>query len=131
MTDITADRLVAAYIKMRDHRAEIKRAYETEDEELKLQQEIVSQKLQDIMKEVGADSLRTSKGTVTRTVRPRYSTNDWASMYAFVKEHDALELLQQRIHESNMKKFLEENPDLLPPGLNCFSAYTISVLRKK
>jgi hypothetical protein len=130
MTDITADRLVSVYIKLRDRRAEIKRAYETEDEELKAQQELVSQKLQDIMKEVGASSLSTTKGTVTRKVRPKYSTNDWPSMYAFVKEHDVLELLQQRINETNMKKFLEENPDLLPPGLNCFSAYTISVLRK-
>ena len=130
MTDITADRLVSVYIKLRDHRAEIKRVYETEDEELKAQQELVSQKLQDIMKEVGASSLSTTKGTVTRKVRAKYSTDDWPSMYAFVKEHDVLELLQQRIHETNMKKFLEENPDLLPPGLNCFSAYTISVLRK-
>jgi len=46
-------------------------------------------------------------------------------------ENQAPELLEKRIHQSNMKQFLEENPDLLPAGLNVDSEYTITVRRSK
>jgi len=38
--------------------------------------------------------------------------------------------LEKRIAQTNMATFLEENPDLLPPGLNVDSKYTISIRRK-
>jgi len=41
------------------------------------------------------------------------------------------ELLERRIHQTNIKQFLEENPDLLPAGLNVDSAYSITVRRSK
>ena len=81
-------------------------------------------------KETGADSLRTEFGTVTRRVAKRYWTNDWHSFHEFLKEHGALELLEKRIAQTNMSTFLEENPDLLPPGLNVDSRYTVTVRRK-
>ena len=131
MTDITADRLAAVYIKIRDKRSELKRAFEQEDEELKAQQELVSEKLMDMMKAINANSLKTSKGTVSRSIKHRYTTTNWPELYDFIKKHDAFELLQQRIHETNMKAFLDENPEELPPGLNCLSSYQISVRRSK
>jgi len=36
-------------------------------------------------------------------------------------------LLEKRIAQGNMAKFLEENPGLLPPGLNSNTEYGISV----
>ena len=131
MSDVTADKLVSVYVKIRDKRSALKRAYEDEDEQLQMQQDLVSNKLMTMMKEVGADSLKTSKGTVSRSVKHRYTTTDWPSLYGFIREHDAFQLLQQRIHETNMKDFLDENPDELPPGLNCLSSYQISVRRSK
>jgi len=47
-----------------------------------------------------------------------------------LKEHEALELLEKRISQSNMATFLEENPDLHPPGLNVDSRYAVVVRRK-
>ena len=41
----------------------------------------------------------------------------------------AVELLEQRVHQTNMKQFLKENPDLLPEGINVDSKYSISVRR--
>jgi hypothetical protein len=40
-------------------------------------------------------------------------------------------LLEKRLHQTNMKQFLEENPDLKPAGLNIDSEYTIVVRRGK
>ena len=86
--------------------------------------------LLEILKENGAESMRTNAGTFYRTVRPSYTTTDWDSMYKFIVENDAFHLMQQRINNTNMKKFLEEYPDLLPPGLNSLSAYTVGVRKR-
>jgi hypothetical protein len=52
-------------------------------------------------------------------------------MYTFIKENDVYGLLERRIHQTNLKQFLEENPDKLPMGLQADSKYTISVRRSK
>jgi hypothetical protein len=130
-TQVTADKLVSVYIKIRDKRSAILRAYEEQDNVLKEQQVMVSNQMLEIMKEVGATNIKTTYGTVSRSVSTRFTTNDWGSMYAFIKEHDAMHLMEQRISQGNMKRFLEENPDQLPIGLNSSSTYTVSVRKAK
>ena len=83
------------------------------------------------MKEIGAESLRTDAGTVYRTVRTTYSTTDWESMGKFILEHGVPELLEKRIQQTNMKAFLEDNPDVLPPGLNANMEYSVTIKRSK
>jgi hypothetical protein len=41
-----------------------------------------------------------------------------------------MNLLEKRIAQTNMATFLEDNPDLHPPGLNVDSRYTVVVRRK-
>jgi len=131
MTEVTADKLVSIYIKLRDKRAQALKAFEELDTELKTQQDMVSDKLQEMLKEIGADNIKTKHGTVTRTIKTRYWTSDWASMFQFIKDNDAMYLMEQRIHQTNIKKFLGENPDQLPIGLNSDSRYTVSVRKSK
>jgi hypothetical protein len=52
-------------------------------------------------------------------------------MYQFIKEHDAPFLLHQRIHSGNMKQFLQENPDVMPMGLQTDAQYTLVVRRSR
>lgn len=122
-----ADKLVRVYRKIRDAINEKEEAHKTEIAELKEQLDIVGAKLLEICNTQNMDSLRTPEGTATRRAVTRYWTNDWESMYGFIKEHDAPFLLEQRIHNGNMKQFLEENPETLPIGLNADTKYVISV----
>ena len=128
--EVKADKLVKAYVRIRDKRKAIAEAYEREDNELKEFLETIETELLEICKETGADSLRTEFGTVSRRIAKRYWTNDWHSFHEFLKEHGAMELLEKRIAQTNMSTFLEENPDLLPPGLQVDSRYTVSIRRK-
>jgi hypothetical protein len=128
--EIKADKLVKAYVRIRDKRKAIAEAYERDDNELKEALETIEAELLEICKETGADSLRTEFGTVSRRIAKRYWTNDWHSFHEFLKEHGAMELLEKRIAQTNMSTFLEENPDLLPPGLQVDSRYTVSIRRK-
>lgn len=126
MSEATADKLVKVYLKLREARAELKQ----QDEELEQQQKLIQNELLELCKSMGAESIRTEFGTIIRSTQRRYWTNDWDSFYKFIKEHDAFQLLQKRITNTNMAQFLEENPDLHPPGLNVDAEYTVSVRRK-
>jgi hypothetical protein len=130
MDDLSADKLVKAYIKIRDKRKQLADEYEAEDKQLEESLDMISERLLEICKTTGADGFKTEFGTVTRKVAKRFWTNDWHSFHKFLLDHEAPELLEKRIAQSNMATFLEENPDLLPPGLNVDSKYTISIRRK-
>lgn len=125
--DIPADKLVAVYRRIRTAIEEREAEHAKEIEVLKEKLEMVSDKLLKICNDQNLDSLRTAEGTVTRRVRSRYWTTDWSSMYNFIKDNDAPFLLEQRIHNGNMKQFLEENPDQHPAGLQIDSKYAITV----
>tara|TARA_R110000868_G_scaffold166153_1_gene400099 strand:- start:98 stop:505 length:408 start_codon:yes stop_codon:yes gene_type:complete len=122
-----ADKLVAAYRKIRAAMDEKDAEYKAEVGKLREQLDLVSGQLLDICNTQNMDSLRTPAGTVTRRTVTRYWTSDWGSMYGFIKEHDAPFLLEQRIHNGNMRQFLDENPDTLPVGLNADTKYAITV----
>lgn len=124
---LPADKLVSVYRKIRDAINEKEAAHKAEIEELKEQLNAVSTKLLNICNEQNLESLRTSEGTVTRRTTTRYWTSDWEAMYKFIKEYDAHHLLEQRIHNGNMKTYLEENPDVLPIGLNADTKYAVTV----
>lgn len=125
------DDLAAAYIRIRDARSDLKRTYEAQDIELEAQMNVIAEEMLTVCKEIGADSIKTKAGTIIRSVKSRYWTNDWDSMYRFIKENDAFPLLEKRLHQTHMKEFLSENPDLLPAGLNVESEYTVVVRRSK
>lgn len=124
--ELTADRLTKIYVKIREKRRELAK----QDKELEDQLSEVSAALLEICKEQGAATIRTEHGTISRRVSRRYWTNDWQSFFNFVKEHDAFALLQQRINNTNMDQFLEENPDLHPPGLNADATQTVVITKR-
>lgn len=127
MQDVKADELVLAYRKIRDAIHEKEEAHKQEIAGLKAQQEVISDALLALCNDQNLDSIRTAAGTVTRTTTTRYWTSDWESMYQFIKEQDAPYLLEQRIHNGNMRQFLEDNPEDLPIGLNADTKYVIRV----
>lgn len=126
MSDINADKLAKIYVKIREKRL----ALEKQVAELQEQQDIISKEILELCKEQGTYTMRTEHGTISRRVSKRYWTSDWHSFCDFVKEHDAFALLHQRINNLNMEQFLEENPELYPPGLNADQNQTIVITKR-
>jgi hypothetical protein len=126
---VPTEKLVKAYIKMRDARAALSTEYETKDKEIKDQMEMIEHTLLDVCKRAGADSIKTGAGTVIRGVRTSYWTSDWESMHNFVKENQALDLLERRVAQKAMGEFLKANPDKMPKGMNVETKYTVTVRR--
>lgn len=124
-----AAKLVSVYIKIRDARDAKKRNLEEEIGKLDEQLSTIEAELLEICKTTGQDGGKTPAGTFTRSVKTRYWTSDWDSFYKTVKEHDAPQLLEQRIHQGNFKTFVQEHPDAMPAGVNVDSKYAITVRR--
>ena len=124
---IPLDRLAKIYRKIRTEISTLTQEYDGKVEVLKAQQEEIKNAMKDMMKAMGVTSVRTAQGTVVLSVKTRYSTQDWDSFKKFVVENDAVDLLEKRIAQTNMAQFLEENPGVVPPGLNSASEYDISV----
>lgn len=126
-TDESVEEMVAAYRKIREAISEKEEAHKADISGLREQLDIVSDALLGVCNSLQADSLRTAAGTVSRRVSTRYWTTDWERMYEFIRENDVPFLLEQRIHNGNMKQFLDENPDSLPIGLQADRKFVIQV----
>jgi hypothetical protein len=122
----TVERLTRIYVKMREKRRELDR----QSAELKEKQDLVASELLEICKAQGATTIRTEHGTVSKRVTKNYWSSDWDAFFKFIKEQDAFSLMHQRINSANMAQFLEENPDLHPPGLNADVNQTVVIIKK-
>ena len=127
LASVPIDKLAKIYRKMSAKVQELTTEYDTAVAGIKLQQDSVKNALKDHMLSLGMTSVRTDEGTVILSTKTRYSTQDWDSFKEFVKEHDAVDLLEKRIAQTNMAQFLEQNPGVVPPGLNSSAEYQISV----
>jgi hypothetical protein len=124
---VPLDKLTRIYLKMRAKIQEVEQEYDTKIEALKAQQQEVKNAMKDQLLKLGGKSFRTEYGTIMLSQKTRYYTQDWDSFKKFVVEHDVVDLLEKRIAQTNMARFLEENPSLVPPGLNSDSEYDVSV----
>lgn len=87
--------------------------------------------IKDRMKAEGLKTVNTDSGTVSLMTKTRYNTADWDSFKAFILEHEVVDLLEKRIAQSNMATFLEENPGVVPPGLNSVTEFDIRVTKSR
>ena len=128
--DIPIEQIVSTYIKLRDKRDMMYQDFKEKTAQIEEDMQTLKHKLVEISKETGATSFSSPSGTAYRTVKNRYWTNDWESFYAFMREQGSMELLEKRIHQTNIKEFIDANPDVHPPGLNIDSEYEITIRRK-
>ena len=128
--EINLEQLVNTYLTIRNERDMLTKQFEAKDRELK--EDLA--KLESVMlsrcNEINADSIRTPSGTVVKTLKENYVCGDWDNFKKYIVENDAIELLQQRIHQSNFKEFLANRQgEGLPPGISSMKEFNI-VVRK-
>jgi hypothetical protein len=129
--DTSAEALVSAYINIRDAKERLYNENKQALKDLDNQLGEVTKAILEICKANKLESFRTDFGTVSQITKTEYWTNDWESLYKFIKENDAFHLLHKRVNQTGMKEFLDENPDLHPAGLNIDQGYSIRVTRPR
>jgi|TARA_R110000796_G_scaffold16684_5_gene51980 hypothetical protein len=129
-SDVPADKLTKAYIKIRAKRALLSAEFKEKDGALVRQLDTLKKALLDYCDAHHVESVRTAEGLFFRSAKTKYWTSDWDQMYEFITEHNVPQLLDRRLNQTNMKQFIEENPDVSPKGMNVDTEYVISVRKK-
>jgi hypothetical protein len=125
--DINIDRLVGIHGKIK---SKIE-ALDSQIAALEEQRAEIRMAIKDRMKAEGLKTVNTTSGTVSLVTKTRYNTQDWDAFKSFILEHDVLDLLEKRIAQTNMATFLEENPGVLPPGMNSVTEFDIRVTKSR
>lgn len=122
------EELVQAYLAIREERQVLLGNYEEKDAELKKDMLQLEQAMLAICNDTNADSIKTQNGTVIRKLNERFYCNDWDNFKKFVLDHEAVELLERRIHQGNFKEFMAGHEgEGLPPGVNVMREFGITV----
>jgi hypothetical protein len=125
---MNTDQLVETFITLRNERDRLRNEYEAQDAKVKEEMTTLEQALLSICNETNATSIKTDKGTVIRKLNERFFCSDWDNFRDYVLEHQALELLERRIHQGNFKEFIaEREAEGLPPGVNVMREYGVTV----
>ena len=128
---VSAEKLVEVYIRIRDALEDNYKSYMAKKADLEEQIDVIESELLELLKDLDATSIKTTHGSARRSIKERYTTNDWERFHKFIVDQNAPQLLERRIQQTNMKQFLEENPDLHPAGLNVDRTYAITIRRSK
>jgi hypothetical protein len=128
--DSNLEELVKIYLTIRTERERIESDWKKHDDELMQEMKLLEQSMLTVCNDTNASSIRTESGTVIRSLKERFTTNDWDNFKKFILENQAVDLLERRIHQGNFKEFIAEHKDEgLPPGVNVMREFTI-VVRK-
>jgi hypothetical protein len=122
------DDLVTTYLTIRTERNTLKNQWEIRDSELKADLEELERAMLIACNEINADSIRTGSGTIIKSLKETYTCGDWDNFKQFVVDNNALDLLQQRISQTNFKEFMStRQEDGLPPGISTLREFAITV----
>ena len=125
---MNTDQLVETFITLRNERDRLRNEYEAKDAVIKEEMTTLEQALLAICNETNATSIKTDKCTVIRKLNERFFCTDWDNFRDYVLEHQALELLERRIHQGNFKEFISgKESDGLPPGVNVMREFGVTV----
>jgi hypothetical protein len=122
------DELVKIYLTIRSERERMESEWKAKDKELQNDLLSLEQKMLGICNDTNATSIKTVEGTIIKSLKERFTCSDRDNFNKFVREHDAVELFESRVHQGNFKQFMAERPDDgLPPGINVMREFGITV----
>ncbi|HWG89119.1 MAG TPA: hypothetical protein VN679_15145 [Candidatus Acidoferrales bacterium] len=128
MTQINADTVTAAYIKLRDQRSELKKAYDQEDQVLKDKMDRLETWLMETMQATNATQLGTAHGTAYIQTQYKASCSDWPTFWGFVADNGRFDMLEKRVSSKTVNEYIEETGDA-PPGVNVAAELKVVVRR--
>mgnify|MGYP000391913754 CR=1 FL=1 len=128
MSEVKANDLVTTYLAIRREREKLAKKYEQEDSVFKDQLNRLEEAMLTTCNDIGAETLRTENGTIVKTLKENYVCGDWDKFKKYVLENQALEILQQRISQTNFKEFISTRGEAgLPPGISTMREFKITV----
>lgn len=122
-------KMVTAYLRLRDTRTALLRKFEEEDGKLKSKQELLEMHMLQFLNSTGTDSVKTPIGTFYKQTEIKPAGADWQTIYEYIKDNDAFEMLERRIKKTFVQEYMEANDGAIPPGVTVHREYVVRVRR--
>jgi len=123
------ERLLRAYMHMREKRAELKREFEEADGQLKNKMSLVEAQLLRMLNAAGSDSLKVKGiGQAYLAKRVTVKATDWNALHDFIIATKQIDLLQKRVASRVVQEYVESEGDL-PPGVDMTTERVVNVRR--
>lgn len=115
MSSWSEAKLVKVYRKIRDTKDAESAVWKEREKEFDDALDDVSREIVERLKKSGQEGFSTEFGSVSKRMVIRAWPSDWDVFKEFVKEHDALDLYEKRVHQGNLTTFMKDNPNLVVP----------------
>ena len=126
MSTWTAEQLIAKFLELRDvkiaeiaerHRAELKPFQDAKD--------VIETALQNMLNQLGGDSIKTPAGTAYRSTAQNAKVEDWPGFITFVLDSGDTELLVRNVNKTRLLECLEAGR--IVPGCSLSQVSRINV----
>lgn len=128
MSNVNVDTVIGGFVKLRDKRAELKKAWAVEDDALKYKQDKLEAYLLNLMQESGAAKLGSASGTAYQQIKSRASSQDWSATWDWLASHQRLDMLEKRVSTKVVQEYFEETGEL-PDGVRIEQELKVTIRR--
>lgn len=125
---LPAERL-AQYVRVREERKLLKKAYEVKDEPWKETENLLLAWLLKYLTGNGLDNIKTKVGTAFLTQKYTASLKDPDEFMKFVIANNRFDLMDRKANTTAVRDYLKEKGEL-PPGANLSAHQTVGVHKK-
>lgn len=125
---MTLDQMVDMYVKIRDAKAEAKKAFDKETERMTQAMEKLEGMFQQQLDTLGVESFKSDHGTVYKTLRSSVSVADRDEFYEWAVSNGELGAIDMKANAKAVRELLQKGTQV--PGVKYSESYQIGVRRK-
>lgn len=122
------EELVERYIKLRDTKDRLKKAYAKRVGPIEEALEAIEGLLLKQFEELGVESARCASGTAYKSRKTSATVADWESTLGHIIKHNNWSMLEKRVSKDAVSAYKDEYGEL-PPGVNWREEITVNVRR--
>lgn len=114
MPTMTANEMIDAFVKLRDRKDDIEKRHKIELAPINDMMKTLEAYLLESMRAGKLTSVRGSSGTAYKVLRTSARVSDWLAVMAYIREHDAWDLLEHRVSKLAVQAIIEETQAPIP-----------------
>lgn len=117
MANVTVDKVIQAFVKLREQRSSLKAAYTEEDELLKAKMDKLDAWLMTQMQNTGATQLGSEHGTAYQQTVYKGNCSDWPTFWKWISANGRFDMMEKRVSIKSIQEYFQESGEM-PPGIN-------------
>jgi uncharacterized protein with gpF-like domain len=127
--DVTVDRVVAAYLKVKAQRAAFTAEANLIDAMYEEKLDTLQRHLLKYLNETKQDAIQTLGVSVYKHKEIKPAASDWNAIYKWIVKNQAWDLLEKRLKQTFVAQYKEANKGELPPGVSVMETFVAKVRR--